>query len=220
MCHDNYSIILLLFISSIFVTTLPADAQHQAISNQGLFWGFDEGARFDYTLRYHYETPSVVIDFTEQLYFVVENITPVPDPLLSLNPSYCYDTTAFWMNGTWISYPSSLCLLWNAYPIGNWSVFSSILQSRVESYPEYYQMIDTPFHIGYIQSIHSDTIIEYSKSDGVVNRFTVNSDTSGTILELTRLGYISDGFMFTGIICASIIGIVVVVVLVRRFRSS
>ncbi|MGY5876578.1 MAG: hypothetical protein RTU30_12590 [Candidatus Thorarchaeota archaeon] len=222
---EYYSIIILLVFSSLLMTTYEDESYLHAKSNQGLLWGFDEGARFDYTFHYHYETPSVVIDFTEQIYYIIENITPITTYyFFQMGPYYLYDATAFWANGTMVVYPSNAHYWWFAYPIGNWSVFLSIFYRIAEGNPETFQVIDTPFHIGYTISVSAVETIECSKSDGVIDRFSSIFDkpemSYRTIVELTRVGYISDSTIFTGIIGASVIGIVVVVILVRRFRSS
>ncbi len=210
--------ITLLMIFVFIFSLVPVDVVDAEPNSQGLEWGFQEGDHFNYTLRipnpengeYIVEKVIVSVVYLEALTYPVGGHVDLRRGIL-----------ISWKNGT----PTSETMrvppdVWDALPIGNWSVFS-------EWYSEssLYQIHDTPSIWGYTLFHGGDgrsttETFEYSKTDGAVQRHFMRVMQDGQVeyqMELTRDGYVSNMTIIVGTVGAGII-LLVIGILVRRRR--
>jgi hypothetical protein len=200
------------------------------VTNQNLYWGFDIGQRFNYA--YHLEE----VNGTEILqlknvsfYIIVESIPAINDSISSPSELLNYpEYGCYFSNGTEITY---LPYLWQAYPIGNWSMIIDFLWKPGALTED--EIIDTPTLAGYnITSASDDSVISssevYLKSTGALytrqyifqhirNNILFRVETRVDLIEpTTSISPISIGVLIAG---GAAIVIVVGVVMVKRMKS-
>ena len=216
---------LLVVLCALLLTVNPTDAT----TNQGLEWGFDVGDRFDFHFRYvDHQNPVYSKEY--DFYFEVaahsvipDGITGLPIPYLNLSCPVDY----YFANGTDLG-PYSAILPGLMLPIGNWTMWTSIIEAIEHPTADY-----ATFDAGGSSSVwsysaeyggeyipHDQGSASYLRADGVMTRFDWKSwDAMGSPLfeyHITRVGY-EGGFPII-LVAVAVLGIaaIVLIVFVKR----
>jgi hypothetical protein len=205
------SAVLMFFLISVVI--VPSIHTAEAFDFSDSEWGFEEGSKFNYTLRMR--MPLFNIDILEKVTVIIEY---APSPLTTIdsgsippfNRYYLWWMT--WRNGTATGYTMRLPGLgefWSAVPVGNWSVLDEMY-----NVPEIIRLKDSLSSWGFtlIQKYGETTAIRsytYSKTDGVIQRYyaktTLSNGSLEYYVEMTRDGYVSDIVLIGGVVVAAIV---------------
>jgi len=219
-----------LMIVLMLIVIAPSSLTADAFDFRSSEWGFEEGCKFNYTLRM--TLPLFEIDIQEEVTVIVEHITSLPTTIDSVSIPAFNRYYLWWMTwrngtGTWetMGIPG-LGEFWSAVPIGNWSVLNEMYDV-----PDIIQLDESLRSWGFTitQKYEETTEIRsytYSKTDGVIQRYYAKTSlTNGSMdyyVEMTRDGYVSDLIVLGGVAVAGI-AILALGILVKRrkiFRNQ
>jgi hypothetical protein len=220
---------LLGFLCLLLLAATPVGA----VTNQGLDWGFDVGDRFDFHFRY-VDHQNSMYSKEYDFYFEVVSLSTIPDGITGLTIPYLNLSCAvgyYFANGTDLG-PYAAVLPGLALPVGNWSLWTSIIEAIAHPTADYYTFDASDsgtawsYYADYggVGIPHEQGSVIYLKADGVLTRFEWKAwDAMGSPLYeyyVRRLGY-DDSFpvvlvTLVGVFVAVVVIIVVFSVLKRR----
>jgi hypothetical protein len=159
-------------LALLFLMVIPCSATQ----SQGLEWKYGEGTRYDFHETYYQgvnETLELTYDWT--YYLIAPDCSEIADPLDPSQGIPVRRAVTYWPNGTEMRRSGPVSF---AVPVGNWSLLSMIVENMSDPSSSFSafqsdgiwgceQQISVDFSTG----IYS---WEYSKSDGVIVRHTVN----------------------------------------------
>lgn len=152
-----------------------------AFTNHSLYWAFEVGASFDYLFS---DTENGI---SYGFYVVVDGLPSIPDNVTSFH-TIVFTTDmdqyyAYFTNGSELSY-----VIWSAIPVGNWSVIKQLAEASYD-----YDWIDISTAWGWekvdtFPEATKTTTVEFSKSDGVMNRYRIVTEwsTATYVMEIAR----------------------------------
>ncbi len=164
----------------LLVTLLFLGVNVSAANTQGLSWGVLVGDRIDYTLSVYsegYET-TYLTNGTFDCYVTIKSLPDIPATVNTIPNLQPQNYNQSFLNGT------EYAFAWIAVPIGNWTLFTEILEQSMTSFDNV-TFIDTATEWGYdaflrFLSSNLTQILRVSKSDGAMNYLRhVQSWTSG-----------------------------------------
>jgi len=201
-------------------------SQADGANTQGFRWGLKIGDRLDYVFVAHSNYSYGVASVNERLCIVVNGMPPLPDVVTSVLEVISYNPTAYWANGSLITYGGAMMgipfLIFVA--VGNWPLLADLMFVGLSSD---YEIVDDPslwgIRGGYsMGSTLANTSMLFSKSDGAMYQYYVLvrdlvTDTEVFHNEVNRL---VEGVSTPVLVSAAIISaeIVVAVLIIRRYH--
>ena len=202
-------------------------------SNQNLAWGVEIGDRFDLHYKYeNYYYPSNSKEF--DCYIVVESLPIIPDNIDEVEyPLYITESPglgAYFRNdtdmGPWAAnFPQVIM------PIGNWALWSNLLEDFEERSLIYFDSInitETPTTWSWTRSTQyssdeltgGETSVSFRKSDGVLVYFYSaglnNYGNKYFEYELTQLGIVSQMGIYLALAGVIVVFIAIIIVYKKR----
>ena len=205
------------------ILLLIASVNHiQGLSNtQGLYWGYEEGVRYNFTKDFFKEYNGSITTHSESLYGIAPGHQELL-PFISENDSIPQASfTLNFLNGTFAMDKAI------AVPIGNWSIYTRILERWTEEENISLIVIDTEDSWGYNATTisHRDftfiVVSVFSKQDGVIveNSYT-DMVTDVFISRVTLLRNPTDPLIVSLAITASTTIIVLFVIIILTKKRS
>ncbi|MFW9932386.1 MAG: hypothetical protein ACFFDR_06990 [Candidatus Thorarchaeota archaeon] len=212
---------LVLFIAVILVISnlLLLDTSDNI---QGLHWGYSEGARYDFKIEEYTDLNGSITKHSEYLYSISPEYSNIPDyvgvddsiPRISFGLFYENGTTAGERN--------------LAVPVGNWSVYTEIIQKYALDENRSVEIIDIDTEWGYNATIIDyeyftfSVLIIYSKSDGIIIEHAWEDRVSGFFHSRDSITRISISPVIQGLAVSGIVGIGVisVIAILSKTRDS
>ena len=208
--------IALVLILSILLPVIAGD-QHQ-----NLHWGYNENTRYDFVIEDYVNLNGTITRHSEYLYSLGPSYPEIPE-YISLNDSIPRASFGlFYENG---SFAEARGL---AVPIGNWSVYTTIILNTAIEENISISIIDTEMEWGYNATLLSfrdyifSTIITYSKVDGIINKQTWDDRVgeyfhSRDSISRIPMSPTMQNLIVSGIVC---VGLLAVIIVLSKLRSS
>lgn len=216
---------ILLALVGVLVISLPTI--NVSADYQGLHWGVDVGARFDYRVDADpHEEIGSVRSYHGQVYVIVDELADIQTlaPPLILPVVLRVGVTGYYANGTEFSYPMWPNIGFELWPIGNWTLLNELFGSDYDDVYASARTINTDTLWGYtsyvaITNDHINETLEISKADGATYRYSVSSINNETgitnySIEVVR---VDSTLLIVGV---GVVGIAVVVIVYLLRRKS
>jgi len=200
-----------------------------AASSQGLTWGIHVGDRYDYLLSFQgYVNGELDTDLKYRAYIVVEGVPELPLSVTGVIQVWGHvNYSCYHEDGT--AYLDGKSFMWNAFPIGNWSLIADLFVEHWASLDPNASIdtIDTPTLYGYNMTfVAADSIDSFSetylKSSGVLYRFLHWFNSAGRPIMRDEIAYLSgpvqgyDTLLVIGLVAAGTTGLVGVLLFLRK----